>query len=145
MELYRREGIDVSHVRVVEGVASGVALIFVDDRGENLIGVAPGANHRLTPEDIDRLPDSLFRRTTCSWSAWRSRRDREPRHCVAAGMRESYHDLEPGTRPALSESKCGSSSRAVMITPNRVEAMAMAGMTHRGGESSPIGRPAAFA
>src|SRR5262249_13419169 len=35
LEGYRREGIDVSHVRVVEGIASGVALIFVGDDGEN--------------------------------------------------------------------------------------------------------------
>ena len=33
LDLYRREGIDVSHARVVEGMSSGVALIFVDDRG----------------------------------------------------------------------------------------------------------------
>src|SRR5262245_34335341 len=62
LELYRREGIDVGHVRVVEGVASGVALIFVDDGGENLIGVAPGANHWLTPDDVDELSASLFRK-----------------------------------------------------------------------------------
>src|SRR5579863_4791626 len=40
LELYRREGIDVGHARVVEGMSSGVALIFVDDGGENMIGVA---------------------------------------------------------------------------------------------------------
>ena len=45
LELYRREGIDVSHARVVDGVASGVAMIFVGEDGENMIGVAPGANH----------------------------------------------------------------------------------------------------
>ena len=60
LDRYRREGIDVTHARVVPGVASGVALIFVGDAGENMIGVAPGANARLTPEDIDRLPDAVF-------------------------------------------------------------------------------------
>ncbi len=60
--LYEREGIDVSHTKVCPSVSSGVALIFVDDRGENVIGVAPGANHRLTPDDIDRLPESIFRK-----------------------------------------------------------------------------------
>ena len=45
LELYQREGIDVSHVRDrPRGSASGVALIFVADDGENMIGVAPGAN-----------------------------------------------------------------------------------------------------
>src|SRR5580704_13777422 len=37
LELYRREGIDVEHARVVPGMASGVALIFVADDGENMI------------------------------------------------------------------------------------------------------------
>src|SRR5690349_18316756 len=61
LDLYRREGIQVDHVRVVSGVSSGVALIFVGADGENMIGVAPGANQDLTPADVDRLPDSLFR------------------------------------------------------------------------------------
>src|SRR3954449_11204710 len=33
---YEDEGLDVAHVRVVPGVASGVALIFVDDGGRNM-------------------------------------------------------------------------------------------------------------
>ena len=45
------EGVDVSGVRVDDG-ESGVALIVVDDSGENVIVVAPGANARLRPEDV---------------------------------------------------------------------------------------------
>src|SRR5262249_13837405 len=44
LEQYRREAVDVSCVRMFQGAASGVALIFVADDGENMIGVAPGAN-----------------------------------------------------------------------------------------------------
>jgi ribokinase len=40
----RREGIFVDRVRTVDGVATGVALIVVDEAGENQISVAPGAN-----------------------------------------------------------------------------------------------------
>ena len=47
-----REGIDVQSVRVVPGIASGVALIVVDAHGENLIAVAPGANAHVRAEDI---------------------------------------------------------------------------------------------
>jgi ribokinase len=57
---YAGLGLDISHVRTTAGVASGVALIFVDERGENMIGVAPGANGLLAPADIDPLPGSLF-------------------------------------------------------------------------------------
>jgi len=34
-------------------IASGTALIFVDSQGENMIVVAPGANEKLTPADVD--------------------------------------------------------------------------------------------
>jgi ribokinase len=57
---YQEEGLDVRYLRVVPGAASGVALIFVGDGGENMIGVAPGANARLSPEDIDGIPDDVF-------------------------------------------------------------------------------------
>jgi ribokinase len=60
LERYGREGIDVRWARVIPGVASGVALIFVGEGGENMIGVAPGANGRLTAEAVDALPNELF-------------------------------------------------------------------------------------
>ena len=47
-----REGVDTSGVVRDDG-ESGVALIVVDDEGENTIVVAPGANARLTPADVD--------------------------------------------------------------------------------------------
>ena len=49
----RKEGIDLRHVQLTEGVASGVATITVDARGENSIVVASGANALLTPQDVD--------------------------------------------------------------------------------------------
>src|SRR5439155_17084549 len=45
--------IDASHVRLVDGVSTGVAPIFVDATGQNRIIVVKGANDRLTPEDVD--------------------------------------------------------------------------------------------
>ena len=45
-------GIDVADVGVVEG-PSGVAVITVDDAGENTIVVAPGANGSVTADDLD--------------------------------------------------------------------------------------------
>ena len=48
----RAEAIDARAVRTVSGVPTGVALITVDRRGENLITVAPGANHEVGRPEV---------------------------------------------------------------------------------------------
>lgn len=45
-------GCDVSGVLVTEGCTTGIALIFVDDSGQNSIVIVAGANGRLSTEDI---------------------------------------------------------------------------------------------
>ncbi len=47
------DGIDHTFVVQDPEAATGVALIVVDDGGENSIVVAPGANMRLSPADVD--------------------------------------------------------------------------------------------
>jgi ribokinase len=47
-----KEGVNTKYVVQTKGVASGVALITVDDAGNNVIVVAPGANQKLSPEDV---------------------------------------------------------------------------------------------
>jgi ribokinase len=54
------EGIDLTYAKTVPGATSGVALIFIAEDGENLIGIAMGANAHFSPGDIDALPDSVF-------------------------------------------------------------------------------------
>lgn len=54
------EGIDLSWLQETEGVETGVASIWVDDQGANSIAIAPGANGRLTPADIEAASE-LFR------------------------------------------------------------------------------------
>ncbi len=58
---FRREGIDLSHVIRSGSHPSGVALIFVGADGENSIGVAGGANQRLSPADIALARDTISR------------------------------------------------------------------------------------
>jgi ribokinase len=53
------EGIDVTHVGSAHAVSSGVALISVDEAGQNSITVVPGANDTLTPADLDAASDLL--------------------------------------------------------------------------------------
>ncbi len=56
---FRVVGIDTRFVARDSDAASGVALITVDQRAENAIVVAPGANRKLTPEDVDRARDMI--------------------------------------------------------------------------------------
>src|SRR6202051_2679735 len=50
----RRDGVDVSCVFRDKLAASGVALIFVAEDGENSIAVAGGANAKLAPADVKK-------------------------------------------------------------------------------------------
>jgi ribokinase len=53
------DAVDSSRVRVVAGVPSGIALITVSEDGENQIVVSPGANDRLTPDDVGQAGAAL--------------------------------------------------------------------------------------
>lgn len=55
-----REGINTGHISVDPETASGVALITVDNAGENSIAVAPGANGRLSPLDVQRAQAAIL-------------------------------------------------------------------------------------
>lgn len=48
----RQAGVDTSCIGRVEGESTGVALINVDQEGDNSIVVAPGANYRVTPDYV---------------------------------------------------------------------------------------------
>jgi ribokinase len=52
-------GIDTAHVRIADGVSSGVAPIFVEPNGQNRIIVVKGANDTLKPADVDAATDAL--------------------------------------------------------------------------------------
>lgn len=53
LELLRRDGVDLDRSFRDREHSTGVALIVVDEAGENQITVAPGANRHLQPEDLD--------------------------------------------------------------------------------------------
>jgi len=53
------EGVDVSHVGLDPVQPTGLALISVDQSGQNLISVSPGANSALTPDDVQEAASSL--------------------------------------------------------------------------------------
>ncbi len=52
LELLKADGVDLSNMRIAEG-PTGIAMIFVDTHGENVIAVLPGANGTMTPADAE--------------------------------------------------------------------------------------------
>ncbi|MCM1448934.1 MAG: ribokinase [Clostridiales bacterium] len=59
LEELKKAGVDTSHVLVSDEYPSGVALINVDENGENSISVASGANRALSPADIEKAADVI--------------------------------------------------------------------------------------
>jgi len=59
VEQFRKEGIDTSFIIRDEEHHSGIALIFVDKKGENMIAVAPGSNSYLSGEDVRRAREAF--------------------------------------------------------------------------------------
>jgi ribokinase len=49
---FEQEGVNTKYIKQTEKAPSGVALITVDNAGNNVIVVAPGANKVLSPEDV---------------------------------------------------------------------------------------------
>ena len=57
-------GIDTRYITVDPDNPSGIALIMVDDNGENCISVASGANNALSPDDVDKSRDRMEEAST---------------------------------------------------------------------------------
>ena len=58
-QLFDKEGIDTRYLLSDEKLPSGVAMIIVDQRGENSIVVASGANANFFPSDLESALDEI--------------------------------------------------------------------------------------
>jgi ribokinase len=56
---FKEEGIDTTFVSTDNDNPSGVALIMVDAKGENIISVASGANAHLSEADVDKATSQI--------------------------------------------------------------------------------------
>jgi ribokinase len=59
LENLKKEKVDTRYVTLTPEAPSGVALITVDAAGNNAIVVAPGANAKLTPDDVYRAQSEI--------------------------------------------------------------------------------------
>lgn len=60
LEYYKNEGLDASLSFIDENASSGVALIWVNERGENSIVVISGANDMLSPDYIHEIKSEIL-------------------------------------------------------------------------------------
>ncbi len=60
----QKEGINVEHIIRDDTEASGIAFIMIDENGENMISVAPGANVKLSPQEIEKNESIVKNATT---------------------------------------------------------------------------------
>lgn len=124
------EGISPEGLIRVEEVATGVALIMVDREGRNQIVVAPGANHRLFPQLVEREAQHVARarvllcqlETPLPTVHWALARARE--HGV-------FTILNPAPAQPLSDEVL---ELVDCLTPNTLEAEALTGISVDGVE-----------
>jgi ribokinase len=90
-----REGVDTSGVVRDQG-ETGVALVLVGAGGENMIVVAPGANARLAPAEVDiGSPDAVICQLEIPLAAVRAAAAQAPFFCLNAAPADPSLDFEP--------------------------------------------------
>jgi ribokinase len=124
----RQENLDTRLVKTVDGQASGMALILVDQAGQNMISVAPGANLHLSAADVEAAPDSVFRRAKVLLASLEVSFD-----AVEAALRRAKEAglttiLNPA--PACTMERCAHLIKlADILTPNEQEAETLSGLS----------------
>ncbi|MFX0049304.1 MAG: ribokinase [Candidatus Hermodarchaeota archaeon] len=58
------EGVNIEHIIRDPHESSGVAFILINEVGENMISVAPGANFKLTPEEV-QINSDIIKNAKC--------------------------------------------------------------------------------
>jgi len=59
LRMYREKGINIDLIRLEPCIHSGMSVIIIDDKGNNIISVVPGANLLLNEQDIDHAEELI--------------------------------------------------------------------------------------
>ena len=125
LEAIRATGMDTSLVSVLDNVATGVALIMVDVRGENQIAVASGANGQVRADLVERALSGF---TSVGGGAYLANLEL-PDDAVVAGARIAHENgmavlINPAPARMVSGELIG--LRPILL-PNEHEAEALTG------------------
>lgn len=123
---FRREEILTEHIRMIEGVSTGIALINVDEEGQNQISVSSGANAQLSPEDVAAVPVEWFESARVFVACLET-----PLDAVTAGLRRAReHGLLTILNPAPARDEVRDPEILQLVdvlTPNETEATFLSG------------------
>lgn len=121
---FRRERINTDYIAVDPEKPSGVATIMVDDKGENCIAVASGANNTLSPADVDSAVAQIDTADVLLMQLETPIPTIE--HVAALGRRKGKTViLNPAPAQALSDELL---AKLDVITPNETEAEILTGI-----------------
>lgn len=121
--LWDREGVDAGAVERLDDVHTGLGFVIVDEHGENAITVAPGANDRL---DGDGVRDAAARIEAAD--ALLTQLEIGDDAVAAALEVATAADVETVLNPAPArELPADLLANVDVLTPNRSEALALAG------------------
>ena len=124
----RVEGVACDLVKQLLGEPSGVALIMVDEQGQNCISVASGANLLLNPSDIDAIDPQRFRQAAILLACLEA-----PLTAVIQGLqRAKEFGLTTILNPAPAHPDVASAEvlqYVDIVTPNESEAALLTGQT----------------
>jgi len=121
---FRVDGINVDHVGQDPAAPSGVALIIVDEQGENSIAVASGANGKLSVADVEAAAGAINSAGIVLMQL------EVPIDTVEAGARMAQAQgaqviLNPAPAQALSDALL---QNVTILTPNETEAQMLTGI-----------------
>jgi ribokinase len=118
----REHGVRTDHVTVTEGASTGCAMILVNKAGENSIVLSPGANARLTPEDVDAAADLVAGASVVLLQL--EVPSETVAHAITVAKRSGAKViLDPA--PVPSKGLARSLYRVDVLTPNHTEATAL--------------------
>ena len=132
IDLFEKEGIDISGIQRDHYQPSGVALITVDDDGENCIVVAPGANAALSPSDIDEVKDKIENASLLLAQLETPIETVEHVANIAASAKIKFI-LNPAPAAKLADELL---TKVSIITPNQTEAEMLTGIQVTDGSSA---------
>lgn len=120
-------GVDVSTVHGTRSQPTGVALIWVEDSGQNSIVVAPGANSALAPADIESVRGA-WAGAACALFQLETPLETVEAALAAARAAGARTILDPAPARALPASLLG---QVDILTPNESEALILLGRPPR--------------